>query len=205
MAISTRDRNIAGEAGQPVDVGPRGNAAPRKIFLRHFGSDASDTLSVESSRAESIEKILKICNGLPLVLGVAGRGVRALKEEGRSAGDALDEYADILEQRQMNVLDESPPDYGQDNESLTLSAAIEISLAFLDTRCRSAGMPYGMGTGEMYRALCVLKAKAWAPLSMLSKLWNVNRADARRIVGQLCTMSLARWTDQTYKASRSNV
>ena len=66
---------------------------------------------LESSIEENIDRILNMSSEVPLVFGATGRGMRALKEQGRSAADALNEYANILERRQSNVLEDSPPDY----------------------------------------------------------------------------------------------
>ena len=39
MAISTRDRNIASEAGHAVEFGPRATAISQEMFLGYFGDD----------------------------------------------------------------------------------------------------------------------------------------------------------------------
>ena len=82
--------------------------------------------------------------------------------------------------------------YGRDDESLNLRASIETSFDFLDSRNEITETSFSICIGEMYRKLGVLKAQSQAPPPMLSKRWNVGREEAEDIMGQLCTMSLAK-------------
>lgn len=139
-----------------------------------------------------------------MALGIAGHGARALKVERRSPERALDEYSNMLERGRSSLLEKPSPGYGRDDESLTMTAAIETSLELLDSRCNATGIAGEICFGEMYRGLGLMKSQARAPLSMLSKLWNVGRDDAEVIMGQLCIMSLADPEDHRYNVVRSD-
>jgi WD40 repeat protein len=115
------------------------------------------------------DQVIGECGRLPLALSVVGAMLRGADEEFWT--DTLDllRRADLSEiQRQL------PP--GQES----FFKAVEVSFRSFEPEMQ-----------ERYKALAVLLEDMAAPLPILETLWNVNRAEARRLSRQLVDRSLA--------------
>jgi len=115
------------------------------------------------------DDIVAECGRLPLALSVVGAILRGADEEFWT--DTLD----LLRRADLSAIQEQLPP-GQES----FFRAVEVSFRSLDPAMQ-----------ERYKALAVLLEDMSAALPILETLWNVNRADARRLIRQFVDRSLA--------------
>ena len=115
------------------------------------------------------DEVIAECGRLPLALAVMGAMLRG--ESAEFWSDTLD----LLRKADLSAIQEQLPE-GQES----FFKAVEVSVQAL-----------ALPMQERYKALAVLLEDMTAPLPVLEILWNVNKAEARRISRHFADRSLA--------------
>ena len=121
------------------------------------------------------DEVIAECGRLPLALSVVGAMLRG--ESAEFWRDTLD----LLRKADLSAIQEQLPE-GQDS----FFKAVEVSFQSLKPEMQ-----------ERYKALAVLLEDMAAPLPILETLWNVDRAEARRISRHFVDRSLAQREGET--------
>ena len=134
LLISTRDRTIALEvSSSPVSfecVEPQGPKAREIMGKAAFGDDWQEMTSNWDAELEYVE-ILKVCAGLPLALGIAGRGVcvdyadSGDGEGRRNPTFAVRNYCDGLNNGNLEHMQRTKIDYHRDGLKYVVEASLK--------------------------------------------------------------------------------
>lgn len=73
LVYTTRDQKFVTSAHEVINFGSRDPVVARRMLLRHAGSHGEGSLS--GNNKDAFEAILRMCNGLPPALGIAGSSV----------------------------------------------------------------------------------------------------------------------------------
>lgn len=192
MALSTRSRTIAVETGSYVDFAardPQGSVA-LGIFLSHAGVPGTQCTDC---RSDTVRGILDRCGGLPMALAVTGGAVALRIGLGLEFEIACQMYLKLLVE-ELNL-----------GASL-LDSAISLSLSSLEEEAEADGKGRHRYTfREMYTSLCVLRHQQFAPVPVLSRMWDTTESSALDICLKYSSISLAKMTTQVRKNGRKEL
>ncbi len=77
----------------------------------------------------------------------------------------------------------------------SLKSGILLSLEFLEAKLLKwkleSNHDIDYSIDDLYIGLCVLRPHMWVPLSVLSRLWQLDEGDAMHVMELFCEMSLA--------------
>ncbi len=167
-------------AGSVVDFGARQPLGPVSvnIFMKHARSSMSlrDAPDTGETILPSVAKILRWCSGLPIALSVCGFAVALLVRNVGMFESACEMYVTDFEERATN-LDDEP-----DCDGSRLADGILLSLKYLQVelskwRERKA-VHIEFTISDLYTSLCVLMKQLWVPVSVLSRMWNLDEKSA---------------------------
>jgi NB-ARC domain len=196
LLFSTRNHEI----GDLADAGrvefsarePRGAEAQGMLCAHAKLTKEAMCGSNDDGRA-AFEFVLDQCAGLPLALAVAGRAIAesVARTVGHTAAGALQEFGnDLRETSNVRLLidDFRLGRSKYPNLSSVLAATLKAASVQSAANTTSVGLP----VEEMLWALCVMPKKAFAPLSMLRRLWGLEKErDAANVARLLHRRSLA--------------
>ena len=180
MLISTRSSIIASETGGIIEFKPReiAGSEARKMFLASANLDES--LIIERSCEELVDKILGLCGGVPLMLSIAGAQVRRRR---RTPIASLKRLLSSLEG--SSLLEKHPEHYPS-----CFNQAVEASLTAItgaldtleeykkhwDEYCRndrSKPVTTGNLVIECFQRLCVLPRNARVSEDLIFGVWGI--------------------------------
>ncbi len=126
---------------------------------------------------------------MPIALAIAGCAVALLTRTHGNFERACDAYAVRLERKNVSLGDEDTID------GTNLNAGILLSLEYLEVEYLKWKTKYSLGfdesVSELYTRLCVLENQAWVPVSVLSRLWQMDEDSAIDIANLFNGMCLA--------------
>lgn len=177
---TTRDQKFVTSAHEVINFGSRDPVVARRMLLRHAGSHGEGSLS--GNNKDAFEAILRMCNGLPPALGIAGSSVLEISAGHKCKLDMRTTY--LRDFASEDLTSGSFDAYGD------LTKIVGISLKVLSHRAeRDDDEERLQHTGgdkhyeKKFRVLCVLRKQQAVPLQMLRKLWNIaSEAVAKQVV-----------------------
>ncbi len=188
MAISTRNTTIAQCVGAVVKFEARGSfgSVSEKIFMAHATRDVTrETFASETPKLRNrVQKILRVCAGLPIALAVTGSAVVLLSSKYGNFETACHGYATRLEKKRGSIGDEDT------TEGTSLNAGIILSLEFLQDEFLKRREKIDYCMSDPYISLCVLKNKAWVSVSVLGRLLLLGEDETMDVVQLFSDMSL---------------
>ncbi len=156
------------------------------IFLTHA---AESLLQGWANLFPSMVKILTWCGVLPIALSVTGSAVAYVVRGIGSVERACDFYVTDFEERRTNLGVERDP------HSTSVSDGVFLSLKYLRIEFKKWKAPKAVDVEhtiiDLYASLCVLSNHVWVLVSVLSRMWKVDKKSALDIVNLFCEMSLA--------------
>lgn len=190
LVYSTRDKSLT-SLGEIAEFKPRDRqgTTASNILLRSANVEEHELHDPACEKA--IKNILDMCAGLPVALGIAGRGVRWKREKWQ--GDRKEAWvaywAAVVER---GILDTTADCYGKLGHSLL------VSLDFLDDDGYGdiAGVAE-LSYKEMHRSLCVLQKEDWISASVLRLIWGLKNDDSVfRVIARMRAVGVA---DEEYR------
>lgn len=152
----------------------------RRMLMTHAEFDCKETLNERNE--EAVRGILRICDGLPVAIGVVGETVR--KENRRRLDDNADIWNvvyDRLRFRKESISDGFAEAYG------SVRLVVDTSLDVLQSAHSDTDFD------DMFSALCVLEKHQMVPIHMLRNLWGLPDLEKTKdIVEELDEVSLVR-------------
>ena len=189
LLISTRDRTIArAVASSPVSfkcLQPCGPKAKEILSKAAFGLDWQQIIHGWGAELE-YTGILGVCAGLPLALGIAGRGVNVDYEDCGDASFAVRNYWDGLQEGGLEHLQGTNSDYHEDG----LKYIVQASLKLCEVWGRKGRRNYDMR--QLFRSLCVLEKQQSIPESTLKLFWRLEKRQVGEVVRKFANLNIAK-------------
>ncbi len=193
MALSTRSVKIAHRAESVVDFGARDplGAVSWNIFMKYAQNftSARGAPDVDGALRQSVTKILARCAGLPIALSVSGSAVAFLVRSVGTFETACEIYAADFEARPTKLGHERDPDGSSLNDGIFLSLKY-LQVEFMRWK-ETTAVDTKRTIRDLYASLCVLTQQLWIPISVLSRMWDLDDNSALDIANLFCGMSLA--------------
>ena len=189
LLVSTRDRNIARAISDtPVDFVSLDVQGPKALEIlgkSAFGKEWVNHTSRLTCNAKYME-ILNVCAGLPLALGIAGRGISVEFKDCKDESAAISSYWDGLQERKLSHMQEPNLEYHPDG----LIYVAEASLAICAEWGRSNGRKYEMRL--LFESLCILEKQEAIPESTLMLYWSMSKHSVHEVVRKFADLSIVR-------------
>lgn len=179
LVVATTCIEIASLASKNVELTYMDPVGPeaRRILLRYAGFLEEDFFgSDEAEQADfALQKLLKICGGLPISLATVGKGIK--RRSLHFPNDRIAAWELYLSAIELNG------HIGIDDPIvLTLSTSLKI-LEVYERHKILFELPYSFA--EMHRALCVLQRPSCVPMQMLRNLWKLKEIQHAATVSEL--------------------
>lgn len=181
--------NFLSAANAPkITSGARDPCGPISVAI--FMANAAPGVHPSERDVEAARATLELCSGQPITLCVAGAAISLLIRSGLGFEEACRQYFDKVSD-EMTLY---PAASFLDN-------AIRLSLTALAAECEKTGggilKTTEYSVSALYASLCVLENQQFAPLPVLSRMWNVPDATAEDICKMFSSMSLAKMSTRT--------
>eukprot|EP00177_Eucheuma_denticulatum_P001859 GFKZ01003323.1.p1 GENE.GFKZ01003323.1~~GFKZ01003323.1.p1 ORF type:complete len:1318 (-),score=184.06 GFKZ01003323.1:1484-5437(-) len=179
LVYSTRQEEMVGNSHH-IRFHPRDICGVHS--QRILNSSAGITFPENIAENSKYQAVLRLCEGIPFALAVAGRAVRRLQARNLSAVEAMEEFIERLD-IEDDILDAQIDGY--EGLKLQFQAALQI-LDETEDNLRQHTSFFGH-----YVALSVLQKQQFAPLLMLQNLWDVSFRSAYHIAGEFEGVGIA--------------
>ena len=200
LLISTRDRAIAqAVASLPVSfeaLEPHGSKAKEILGTAAFGREWEQVTCDWEAESE-YKQILGVCAGLPLALGIAGRGVKIDFEDSEDPPFAVQNYWKGLQEGGLDHLQGMNAEYHADG----LKYVVQASLKLCEVWGRAGERDFDMR--RLFRSLCVLEKQQSIPESTLKLLWGLGNRQVSEIVRKFVNLNIAKREIQNRSASNN--
>lgn len=178
IVFTSRNHSFSEVADETIEFRARETKEARAMLLCKAQMNENDTLVVQNE--EKIRRVLHICGGLPAALAVAGRLIHDLKRN-----DPWGRLLHRLERSPASLWNKNPQGYR------ALSKLLDTALEYLDEKrenkdcLQTTNQFFAMG-----RSLCVLDKQEFAPISMLSRLWDLDTEEALEVVELMANVGI---------------
>ena len=203
VLLSTRDLQVSEEldSSSLVKLEERDNAAAVNMLCKYAEVRNEWVESGSKTVKNALGNVMRRCGGLPVALGVAGKGVRniARRSGGDDAGekerrlDAIVKYSEKLERSLHTQVGLGKKGY---MDHCGLFGSLEISLKSGAEACKDGEEDEEWCLEKLHRGLCVLQKQAWAPVTMLSCLWDLEEEAVERVVDVMAELSICKVEDR---------
>lgn len=129
-----------------------------EILIRSSGiSDDAGPLILDEVNKCAFQRVITTCDGLPLVLGIAGRAIAIHRETTDTNGATWASFDQEL-RKQITERD------------MGLNCIISASLTITERIITPIG---SLSISEMFRSLCITRRRQWTPIAVLGKMWGL--------------------------------
>ena len=177
VLLSTRDLHVSKEVDMSniVNFNERDDAVGEEMLCKYAEVRKDWIDGATQCVKDAVKDVVRRCGGLPVALGVAGKGIRSIarrrsggggEEKERSLG-AIVKCSEKLEGSLFDQMDLGKNGYGVHGG---LFGSLKISLEHGSEWQKREEDRHEWCIEELHRGLCVLQKQAWAPVIMLSCL-----------------------------------